>query len=476
MKCEPMLEALLPRQDPQAQTRRKILTRISVLAALAIFAACESRPTAPTEPLAERPAPSQNVTTDPLTATGGFAYVLHHLGNHVTVIDVATHTVTATVIVGFLPTGVAFTPDGSIAYVTNAGSGTVSVIDAASHTVTTTIAVGPNPYGVAISPDGSVAYVTHEFSGALSVIDVATHTVTTTIGVGNRMWRVAFSPDGSVAYVTTPDQALGFGNVVVIDVATHTVTATVDLGVCCPFDVAFAPDGSIAYVTNVLTTAHGPGSMVAIDVATHTVAARLDVSRPVGVAFTPDGSLAWVANTPNIGTDNVSVVHVPTHTVTTTKIDVGPRSYDVAFTPDGSFAYVTDNLATSVWVIDVETGTTAATVDVGSFVTSAVAITPANDEPATPEGALTELTEAVEALLVDGDPPTVNNGQANSLLRMIDRVLALLERGRDQAALNKLDDFIEHVDGLVNDGVLSEKQGGDFISAAETVKELIEGA
>jgi YVTN family beta-propeller protein len=453
-----------------------ILPRIPVLAALVIFAACESRPTAPAEPAARSSAPSRDLSTDALTATGEFAYVLHHTGNHVTVIDVATHTVAATVIVGTLPTGVAFTPDGSIAYVTNAFSGTVSAIDVATHTVTTTIDVGPNPYGVAITPDGSVAYVTHSLSNAVSVIDVATHTVTTTIDVGNRMWRVAFSPDGSVAYVTTPDEALGFGNVVVIDVATHKVTATVDLGVCCPFDVAFAPDGSFAYVTNVLSSAHGPGSMVAIDVATHTVAARLDVSHPVGVAFTPDGSLAWVANTDNIGTDNVSVVHVPTHTVTTTKIDVGPSSVYVAFTSDGSLAYVTDDLATSVWVIDVETGTVAATVDVGSFVTSAVAITPANAEPATPEGALTELAGAVEALQVDGDPPTLNNGQAKSLLKMIDRVVALLERGLDHAALNKLDDFIEHVDGLVNDGVLSEEQSGDLISAAEIVKELIEGA
>jgi LPXTG-motif cell wall-anchored protein len=45
------------------------------------------------------------------------------------VIDVASGSVTATIPVGFTPGGVAFSPDGTKAYVTSTDGGTVSVID-----------------------------------------------------------------------------------------------------------------------------------------------------------------------------------------------------------------------------------------------------------------------------------------------------------------------------------------------------------
>lgn len=45
---------------------------------------------------------------------------------------------------------IAFTADGSKAYVTNQGANTVSVIDVASHTVTKTISVGTKPNGIAL--------------------------------------------------------------------------------------------------------------------------------------------------------------------------------------------------------------------------------------------------------------------------------------------------------------------------------------
>lgn len=45
---------------------------------------------------------------------------------------------------------IAFTTDGNTAYVTNQGAKTVSVIDVASHTVTKTISVGAKPNGIAL--------------------------------------------------------------------------------------------------------------------------------------------------------------------------------------------------------------------------------------------------------------------------------------------------------------------------------------
>ncbi|MBK7525990.1 MAG: hypothetical protein IPI59_00165 [Sphingobacteriales bacterium] len=45
---------------------------------------------------------------------------------------------------------IAFNADGTNAYVTNQGAGTVSVIDVATHSVSNTIMVGSKPNGIAI--------------------------------------------------------------------------------------------------------------------------------------------------------------------------------------------------------------------------------------------------------------------------------------------------------------------------------------
>ena len=83
---------------------------------------------------------------------GKRAYVANHSSNDVSVIDTATNTVVATVVVGASPIAVAPTADGKYVYVTNEDSGTVSVIDTATNTVAATIAVGRRPFGMAIGP------------------------------------------------------------------------------------------------------------------------------------------------------------------------------------------------------------------------------------------------------------------------------------------------------------------------------------
>ena len=71
------------------------------------------------------------------------------LSNTLSVIDMATNKVTATIPVGIGPTGVAVTPDGSKVYVINYISNTISVIDTSTNKVTATMSVGhgPNSFG-----------------------------------------------------------------------------------------------------------------------------------------------------------------------------------------------------------------------------------------------------------------------------------------------------------------------------------------
>ena len=100
------------------------------------------------------------------------------------------------------PSGVAIS--GNRAYVTNRGAGTVSVIDLASKTVIATVTVGAAPSAVAVKPDGTRAYVTNGGAGTVSVIDTTTNTVVSTIKVGTNPSDIALSPDGTRASSPTP--------------------------------------------------------------------------------------------------------------------------------------------------------------------------------------------------------------------------------------------------------------------------------
>ena len=61
------------------------------------------------------------LTINVLKATGPYAYITSYYNNTVSVIDVATDTIIATVPVGIQPMGVAATLDGKKVYVTNLG-------------------------------------------------------------------------------------------------------------------------------------------------------------------------------------------------------------------------------------------------------------------------------------------------------------------------------------------------------------------
>ena len=100
----------------------------------------------------------------------GTVYVANAGDNTVSVIDVATRTVTATIPVGAAPNGVAVDPGAGIVQVANSSDGTVSVIDVATGTVTGTIPVGTEPVGVAADPATHTAYVANYGDNTVSVI------------------------------------------------------------------------------------------------------------------------------------------------------------------------------------------------------------------------------------------------------------------------------------------------------------------
>lgn len=171
-----------------------------------------------------------NVGIQPYYVTyyGTKVYATNHVSDTVSVIDTTTHTVIATIPVGYAP--LALKVLGNYLYVANfgsayggAGQGTVSVINISTNTIATTTIVGSGARGVAVAGSTEV-YVTNFNDGTVSVISGATKTVTNTIMVGNQPRGILAL--GSNVYVENYED----GTISVIATSTHTVTATIKVG------------------------------------------------------------------------------------------------------------------------------------------------------------------------------------------------------------------------------------------------------
>ena len=225
-----------------------------------------------------------------------FAYIPNGVSNTVSVINIATNVVVATVPVEFNPTGVSVHPNGSRVYITNVGSPRVSVIDTANNTVVGTVLVGANPFGVAFNPAGTRAYVTRSSGNDLAVIDTASNTVITNVPVGSTPRGVAVNPAGTRAYVTNFNTSSS--SVSVIDTASNTVVATI-LGLTNPSGIAVNPAGTRVFVAN-----QGGGNVSVIDTASNGVVATVTVgTQPQAYGlFIGTPPAATAPGAPTIGT------------------------------------------------------------------------------------------------------------------------------------------------------------------------------
>ncbi|MDF9809798.1 YVTN family beta-propeller protein [Aurantimicrobium minutum] len=134
--------------------------------------------------------------------------------------------------VGVSPEYIGITPNGAFAYVANFGSNNVSVINLQTNTVIATIPVGTQPSWVAITPDGTKALVLNWGSDSISVIDTVTNTVVTTVsglneGASGSLSSIALTTDGRFAYISRQYET----HLSVIDMTTMTLTAPVEIGV-----------------------------------------------------------------------------------------------------------------------------------------------------------------------------------------------------------------------------------------------------
>jgi YVTN family beta-propeller protein len=223
----------------------------------------------------------------------GTLLVLNKSDDTVSLVDLQTKQIRATLPTGDGPHEVAVSPDGKTAVVSNYGSqqagNTLTVIDVPGKKVARTIDLGSysRPHGVAWMQGNDVA-VTVEASKALLVVSASEGKVKHAIAteqVGSHM--VAISPKHRRAFTAN----IGSGTTTVVDLSSNKRITDVATGKGAE-GIAVAPDGSEVWVTN-----RASNTVSVVDPATLKITATLEPGEiPIRVKFTPDGTRALISN------------------------------------------------------------------------------------------------------------------------------------------------------------------------------------
>ncbi len=285
-------------------------------------------------------------------AAQGKAYVGNFKDNTVSVVDLATGGVTATVPVAAGPHGIGLSADGKLAYVTGDASSSMSVIDTASDRVVRTIEVGKSPHGVALTPDGRSLLVGVYGDDKVAVVDTATQAGVATIPVG-KPHTLAVRPDGKVAYVAS--QEPGKFALVVVDLSTHKVASTIALDKP-PRDLEFGAGGKALYFTQA-----GVNAVQVLDPGSDRVVAQ------IATGVSPH--LATVFGNAKFGTAVVQgpgelALFDPGTNAVVKSVAVGKQPHWMA-SADGRIVVVTNEGSNDVTVVDITSGTTR-TIAVGN--------------------------------------------------------------------------------------------------------------
>ena len=213
--------------------------------------------------------------------------------------------------------------------VANKAEATVSLVDLASGKVAATLPVGKGPHEVAISQDGRLALIANYGTGAepgstLTLIDVPGAKVVKTIDLGEhrRPHGMVFVGNGRALVTSEASKAL-----LEVDLDAGKVLRAIPTGQEVSHMVAVTPDGSRAFVANI-----GSGSVTALDLKEGKKVSDIQTGAGAeGIAVTPDGKQVWVTNRE---ADTVTVLDASSlKTVKTVPAAAFPIRAEV--TPDG---------------------------------------------------------------------------------------------------------------------------------------------
>ncbi|WP_405166665.1 LpqB family beta-propeller domain-containing protein [Nocardia sp. NBC_01499] len=213
-------------------------------------------------------------------------------GGELIALDLDRETVLGSVSVGAHgPHWMVLTPDGSTVFTANKEDGFVSVVDVASMTVTGRIETPNGTEGIAVSPDGARIFVASQRSPQLYVVDAIEARIEATLELPESPGAVAVTPDGRYVLTTSfnftywtdsPELRQGFFQTV--DADTLALGPRIAVG-RFPLNVIASADSSTAYVSN-----YKDDSVSVIDLEAMSVTATVPVGAgPHGLAYLQEG-------------------------------------------------------------------------------------------------------------------------------------------------------------------------------------------
>ena len=293
------------------------------------------------------------VTVSPVSK--GYSYICN--STTVSVIDLSTNSISATITVGNNPFSVAISPDGTTGYVMNNADNTISIFNTLTNTVTKTLTVGVNPLFCVFSPDGTKAYVSNYSGKSISVINTSTNTVSTTINFSTSVQPtgIRISPDGSKIYVTNNYSGSDTG-IYVITTTSNTIVNKIVLPDSIN-NVVLSPDGTTLYAPS-----KGSSHIYEINTSTFSITS-FNINSTLIVSnscLSPDGTKLYAPGHGNqclyvYNTSNFSLID---------SIPLTANTYpnDVMTSADGSYIYVCNFLGNSVSVVNASTYTVTNTI------------------------------------------------------------------------------------------------------------------
>ena len=196
---------------------------------------------------------------------------------------------------------------GATLAVANKAEATVSLIDLGSGDVVATLATGEGPHEIGISPDGRFALVTNygtrdRGGNSLTLIDIRAAGVVKTIDLGEygRPHGVEWLDDESAAVTVESSKAL-----IVVDVGREKVTQSIGTDQEISHMVALDPERGRAYTANI-----GSGSVTVLDLGKGTRETNITTGDGAeGIAISASGEHIWVTNR---GADTITILDADT--------------------------------------------------------------------------------------------------------------------------------------------------------------------
>lgn len=230
--------------------------------------------------------------------------------------------------------------------VANKAEATVSLVDLASSKVVATLPVGTGPHEIAVSPSGKLALVANygaqQPGSSLTLLDVPAAKVVKTIDLGEnrRPHGLVFLDERRALITVEANQA-----VIEVDVEAGKVTRSIATGQAVSHMLVATPDGSRAFVANI-----GSGSMTALDLKAGKSLGNVQTGKGAeGIDVTPDGRQVWVTNRE---ADTVTIVDAATlkvvGTVPSAKFPIRAKA-----TPDGKHVLVSNAQSGDLSVLSV---------------------------------------------------------------------------------------------------------------------------